>query len=135
MALAELNLVCVHAKSLQLCPNLCHPMDCSPPGSSVHGFSRQKYWRGLPCPPPGDLPNSEIEPSYPTAPALQADSLLLSHWGSLNSNLVSSKDDVKIEINRRLQQEVWFTSFIFQYVNSVYYKQIQKEIKDFLINF
>ena len=28
--------VCVCAKSLQLCPTLCNPMDCSPPGSSVH---------------------------------------------------------------------------------------------------
>ena len=26
------------------------------------GFSRQEYWSGLPCPPPGDLPNSGIEP-------------------------------------------------------------------------
>ena len=26
------------------------------------GFSRQKYWSGLPCPPPGDLPNPGIEP-------------------------------------------------------------------------
>ena len=26
------------------------------------GFCRQEYWSGLPCPPPGDLPNSEIEP-------------------------------------------------------------------------
>ena len=32
-------------------------MDCSPPGSSVHGFSRPEYWRGLPGPPPGDLPD------------------------------------------------------------------------------
>ena len=30
--------VCVHAKSLQLCPTLCNPMDCSPPGSSIHGI-------------------------------------------------------------------------------------------------
>ena len=36
------------------------------------GFSRQEYWSGLPCPPPGDLPNPEIEP---VSPALQADSL------------------------------------------------------------
>ena len=28
----------VHAKSLQSCPTLCDPMDCSPPGSSVHGI-------------------------------------------------------------------------------------------------
>ena len=36
------------------------------------GFSRQEYWRGLPCPPPGDLPNPWIEPR---TPASQADSL------------------------------------------------------------
>ena len=28
---------CMHAESLQLCPTLCDPMDCSPSGSSVHG--------------------------------------------------------------------------------------------------
>ena len=37
------------------------------------GFSRQEYWRGLPFPSPGDLPNPGIEPG---SPALQADSLL-----------------------------------------------------------
>ena len=36
------------------------------------GFPRQEYWSGLPCPPPGDLPNPGIEPGFP---ALQADSL------------------------------------------------------------
>ena len=36
------------------------------------GFSRQEYWSGLPCPPPGDLPDPGIEPR---SPALQADSL------------------------------------------------------------
>ena len=38
----------------------CDPMDCSPPGSSFVAFSRQEYWSGLPCPPPGDLPNPGI---------------------------------------------------------------------------
>ena len=38
-------------------------------------FSRQKYWSGLPCPPPGDLPNSGIEPISLMSPALQASSL------------------------------------------------------------
>ena len=36
------------------------------------GFSRQEYLSGLPCPPPGDLPNPGIKPRFP---ALQADSL------------------------------------------------------------
>ena len=43
------------------------------------GFSRQEYWSGLPYPPPGDCPDPGIEPM---APALQADSSLLSHPGS-----------------------------------------------------
>ena len=45
------------------------------------GFSRQEYWSGLPCPPPGDLPHPGIEPMSPEAPALQTDSLPLRHWG------------------------------------------------------
>ena len=44
------------------------------------GFSRQEYWSGLPCPPPVDLPDPGIQPRSPT---LQADSLPLSHQGSL----------------------------------------------------
>ena len=34
------------------------------------GFSRQEYWSGLPCPPPGDLPNPGIEPTSLISPAL-----------------------------------------------------------------
>ena len=42
------------------------------------GFSRQEYWSRWPFPPAGDLPNRGIKA---TPPALQADSLPLSHWG------------------------------------------------------
>ena len=34
------------------------------------GFSRQEYWRGFPCPPPGDLPDPRIEPASLMSPAL-----------------------------------------------------------------
>ena len=34
----EIKVACVHAKSLQSCLTLCDPMDCSPPGSTVHGI-------------------------------------------------------------------------------------------------
>ena len=34
------------------------------------GFSRKEYWRGLPCPPPGDLPNPGIEPASLKSPEL-----------------------------------------------------------------
>ena len=56
----------------QLCLTLCDPMDCSPPGSSVHGnfFFRQEYSSKLPLSPSGDLPDPGIEPASPVSPAL-----------------------------------------------------------------
>ena len=45
------------------------------------GFSGQEYWSGLPFPSPGYLSDPVIEPA---SPALQADSLLLSHQGSID---------------------------------------------------
>ena len=43
------------------------------------GFSRQEYWSGLPFPSPGDLPDPGVEHK---PPALQVNSLSLSHLGS-----------------------------------------------------
>ena len=39
------------------------------------GFSRQEYWSGLPCPSPGDLPNTGIKPASAASHVLQADTL------------------------------------------------------------
>ena len=74
---------CVWTQSLQSCAALCNPatpwtMACQAPLSM--GFSRKEYW--LPCPSPRDLPNPGIKPTFPVSPALQADSLLLSHQES-----------------------------------------------------
>ena len=60
----------MRAKSLQSCPTLCNPMDCSLPSSCPWDSPGQEYWNGLPCPPPGDLPNPEIEPASLTSPTL-----------------------------------------------------------------
>ena len=46
------------------------------------GFSREEYRNGVPFPSPGDLLNPESKPTTLASPALQADSLLLSHQGS-----------------------------------------------------
>ena len=72
----------MHAQSLQLCLTLCNPMDYSPAGSSVHGnlHGRMLQWVALPsC---MDLPDTVIKHVPPVTPALQADSLPLSHQGS-----------------------------------------------------
>ena len=44
------------------------------------GLSRQEYWSGLPCPPPGDLPDPGIEPTSFMSPAL-AGGLFFYHFG------------------------------------------------------
>ena len=61
------------ARSLQSCPTLRDPMDYSQAPLSM-GFSRQEYWSGLPCPPPGDLPNHILYPARHT-PGSQMDSI------------------------------------------------------------
>ena len=62
--------MCVPAKLLQLCLTLPKPMDCSCQAPLSIGFSRQESWSGLPCPPPGNLPDPEIEARCPVSPAL-----------------------------------------------------------------
>ena len=57
----------------KLCLTLGTPWTVAHQASLSMGFSRQKYWSGLPRPPPGGLPNPGIEPG---SPALQADSFL-----------------------------------------------------------
>ena len=54
--------VCSVTKS---CLTLCDPMDCNPPGFSVHRILQQEYWSVLPFPSPGDLPNPGIKPASP----------------------------------------------------------------------
>ena len=56
----------VPVKSLQSCPTLCNPVDCSLPGSTIRGTLPglgRSPGSGLPCPLPGDLPNPGIEPA------------------------------------------------------------------------
>ena len=67
----EVLYACVSAKSLQLCPTLCDPMDFSPPGSSIHRILQAKTLGWVARPPPGDPPDPGIEPMSPASPALQ----------------------------------------------------------------
>ena len=62
------------------------------------GFFRQEYWSGLLFPPLGDLPGPGIKPTSPASPALQADSLPPSNWGSPKDNIISPKLGVCITL-------------------------------------
>ena len=54
----------------QLYPIHCDPRDCSPPGFSVHWILQARILEFLPCPPPEDFPNPEIELTSLMSPAL-----------------------------------------------------------------
>ena len=70
------NLLCVCVPSLQSCPTLCEPMDCSPPGSSVHRILQGKNI-GVGCHflLQGIFMTQGPNLHLPAFPALQADSL------------------------------------------------------------
>ena len=63
--------VCVHAKSLQLCPTVGDPMDCSPTGSPVHGILQARILEWVGVPSSRDLPDPGIEPVSLASPALE----------------------------------------------------------------
>ena len=62
-----------------MCPTFCDSVDCSLPGSSIHGILRQEYWSGLPFPFPGDLPHPGTKPGLPYCRQMPYP---LSHQGS-----------------------------------------------------
>ena len=65
--------LCVCAQSLSRVQLFGTPWAAARQAPLSMGFSRQEYWSGLPCPPPGDLPNPGIEPR---SPALQVEAQL-----------------------------------------------------------
>ena len=67
--------MCIESAQSRL--TLCDSIDCSPPGSSVHGiFHVGIHWSGLLFPPPEDLPHPGTELAFLVSPEYQADSLL-----------------------------------------------------------
>ena len=80
------------AQSLQSCPTLCDPWTVARQAPLCMGFSRQEYWSGLPCPPPGDLPSPGIKPTYLMSPLL-ADGLFTTSaiWEAIEMMLLCLK--------------------------------------------
>jgi len=79
---------------------------------------KKEYWRGLPFPPPGDLPDPRTDS---TSPALQADSSLLNHLGSLRYVLVSI-NLIKRYLNKIIDKK-----------NLILHEMYQSHIKSYII--
>ena len=82
-----LKCTCVHACSVASPVSNCLRPHGACQTPLYTGFFRQECWSGSPCPSPGDLPDPGIELMSPTSPVLQADSLQLSHRGSLEVHM------------------------------------------------
>ena len=66
------NMILYTSEVTQSCLTLCDPVNCSPPGSSVHGILQARILEWMPFPSPEDLPDLETEL---WSPELQADFL------------------------------------------------------------
>ena len=69
------------------------------------GFSRQEYWSGLPCPPPGDLPQPGTEPTSLVSPALGGRFFTTSAtWETLILKIPRTKSDFLYDVGRSAEQ-------------------------------
>ena len=77
-----IRMMCVCANLVQWCLTLCDAMDCSLPGSSVHGSFQARILGWVVMPSSRASSWSRDWNCFSCYPALQADSILLSHLGS-----------------------------------------------------
>ena len=85
------------------------------------GFSRQEYWSGLPYPPPGDLPNSGIEPTSLRSPALPGGFFTTSATWEVDSRLPFMANEclAHIQITDILGSSVTFAEHLIYHADDV----------------
>ena len=122
----------MHAQPLQSWPTLCDPMDCACQTPLSIGFSLQECWSGLPCPPPGDLPDSGMEPASHASPAMQQ---ILYHWAEeeviyakyIMRNAGLDEAQAVIKIARRNINNLRYTD------DSIFVAESKEELKSLLM--
>ena len=102
--------LCMHACSVtQSCQALCDPMECNPPGSSVHGILRQVILEWVAMSSSGDLPNPGIKPTYP---ALAGEFFTTAPPGKPIFNIYSTSQ-ITLAIFQMLNRYVWLASRLY----------------------
>ena len=83
----QIPYLCMYVLSLQLCPTLCDPMDCSPPGSSVHGILqlRTQEWIAMSSSRGSSQPGDQTHTSHISCIGRQV-LYRECHLGSLGNN-------------------------------------------------
>ena len=106
--------------------NSCDSMDYSPPGCQSMGFSRQKYWSGLPFPSPGGLPDLDGTHVCYIYLHWEVDSLPLMPPGQSTVRINLVKNDSSVHFTRNLRCLFLFVQTIRQIPNSKLNKNIIK---------
>ena len=108
-------IIVLHAQSLQSCPALCIPVDCSPPGSSVHGILQGRIVEWVAVPSSRDLPDPRTElvflmsnlhwqmGSLPLAPL----GSLCNHHYCLNSFFILARPHVLQDLSSPTRGQIW----------------------------
>ena len=105
---------CMRAQLLQLCPTLCDPRDCSPPGFSVHGILQARIL---------DLLHPVIKPASPASPALQAESLPLLVFFLIDSFRMTIKNSSHLQIETVLPLPFWSLCLLFLFLDFLHWKE------------
>ena len=102
------------------------------------GFSRQEYWSGLPCPPPGDPPNPGIRPRSLISPALAGGFFTTELPGKLSTSITKLVKSIQYRFD--ISQSIYAAeAFNVQYFSgkifdNMWMLQIQFKIAVFKIN-
>ena len=101
----------MHAMSLQSCLTPCDRMDCSLPGSPIHGILQAKILERSPCPPLGDLPDPGTEPMSLASPALQVGSLPIAPRGKCDTYraFICLRNETTFGIEATTRVTVWLS--------------------------
>ena len=109
----------LNAQSFQSCLTLCDSMDCSLPGSSVHGLLQEEYWRGLPNPLlQGIFPTQGLNPRLLHLLHCRQ---ILSHWATTGAQAIWKNPKL-------IFGDFWFCSLLWDLVN-MHTVQIKMQMK------
>ena len=112
--------LCMYARCFELCLTFWDPMDCSPPGSSLHGILQARIlkWVSRPSSRESSQPGDQTHISL--SPALQAGSFLIVPPGKPISPACTSWLNLRSQIQLLMEQLVFKTQKVFTFITSTH---------------
>ena len=90
------------------------------------GFSRQEYWSGLPCPPPGDLPDPGTEPTTLKSPALAGKLFTTSTTCEALGEREATRNDTEEILAKERPRDVEELELLYSAIGTIILKTVWK---------